>query len=432
METAMERSASRELGVVGLEPWREERLGRIGQERAFAVRPVLDAARVRYLRQWSLDELLDEARQRLDERPVDGIATYWDFPSSCIAAILAEEHDLPGPRLPSVVTFEHKYWSRLLQQKVAPEDTPRFAAVDVFADPDIEGPPLPYPFWLKPVKSFSGLLGFRVTDDEQWCAAIRSLRAGIERLGGPFQQVLDRVADVPEEVARLGGAGAIAEGIIDGDQCTLEGHVHDGEVEVHGVFDIHRAADGSTFTHYTYPSKLSEAARRHMHAIAVDLVTAAGYDQGAFNIEYFIDEERGRTWILEVNPRISQEHDQLMVWVDGVSNLEVMASAALGENPMLRPRGGPCSLAAKFFVRRERDATVTRVPDARRLAAIEDRFAPCAIELLVRTGDRLSELPEQEPYSYLLAYVHLGADGEGELMDRYDAVIRELDLGFDD
>jgi len=431
METAMDGSERRELGVIGLEPRRAERLGRIGQEGAFAVRSVLDAARVRYLRQWSLDELLDEARRRLDEQPVDGIATYWDFPSSCIAAILAEEHELPGPGLPSVVVFEHKYWSRLLQQKVAPEDTPPFAAVDVFADP-MAGPPLPYPFWLKPVKSFSGLLGFRVTDHEQWCAAIRSLRAGIERLGGPFQQVLDRVVDVPDEVARIGGRGAIAEGMIDGDQCTLEGYVHDGEVEVHGIFDIHRAADGSTFTHYTYPSRLPEAACQRMRAIAVDLVTAAGYDQGAFNIEFFVDEARGRTWILEVNPRISQEHDQLMVWVDGVSNLEVMASAALGEHPMLRPRGGPCAIAAKFFVRRERDARVTRVPDARRLAAIEDRFAPCAIELLVRTGDRLSELPEQEPYSYLIAYVYLGAHDEGDLMDRYDAVMRELDLGFDD
>jgi hypothetical protein len=416
--------------VIGWEAERGERLRRIGEEQGFAVQPVLDLGRVRYLRQWSFDELLDEARQRLRDEPVDGVATYWDFPSSCITAILAEEQGLPGPGLTPVVTFEHKYWSRLLQQKVAPQDTPRFEPVDVFADPVAEGPSLPYPFWVKPVKSFSGLLGFRVTDDDEWCEAIRHLRTGIERLGGPFQQVLDRLADVPEPVIRLGGAGAIAEDIIEGEQCTLEGHVHEGEVEVHGVFDIHRADDGSTFTHYTYPSRLPETAHARMRTIAVDLVTAAGFDHGAFNIEFFVDAER--TWILEVNPRISQEHDQLMAWVDGVTNLQVMARTALGEHPRLQARGGPCSLAAKYFVRRERDATVTRVPDARRLAAIEEQFAPCVVELLVQRGDRLSELPEQEPYSYLLAYVYLGGDDERELTDRYESVTLALDLGFHD
>jgi len=428
----MDGSEQRELGVIGWDEKRGERLREIGGQQGFAVRSLLDLGQVRYLQDWDLDELLDEARQRLRGHAVEGVATYWDFPSSCIAAILADEHGLPGPGLAPVVVFEHKYWSRLLQQKVAPEDTPGFAPVDVFAGPGDEDPPLPYPFWLKPVKSFSGLLGFRVADRTQWCEAITSLRAGIERLGGPFQQVLDRVADVPEPVLRLGGAGAIAEAALEGDQCTLEGHVHDGEVEVHGVFDIHRAADGSTFTHYTYPSRLSETARQQMHTIAVDLVTVAGFDNAAFNIEFFVDEEQGRTWILEVNPRISQEHDQLMAWVDGVTNLQVMAGTALGEHPRLEASGGPCALAAKYFVRRERDATVTRVPDARCLAAIEARFAPCVVELLVQPGDRLSQLPEQEPYSYLVAYVHLGADGEQELTERYEGVVRALNLGFED
>jgi hypothetical protein len=419
------------LGVIGWEEQRGERLRRLGEELGFEARPVLDVGQVRYLHRLDFDELLEAARRAMREHPVDGLATYWDFPSSSITAILAEEQGLPGPGLPPTVIFEHKYWSRLLQKKVAPDDTPAFAGVDVFNDPAADGPPLPYPFWLKPVKSFSGMLGFRVTDDRQWCEAITSLRAGIERLGRPFQQVLDLVDDVPEPVARLGGTGAIAEAILDGVQCTLEGHVLAGEVEVHGIFDIHRAADGSTFTHYTYPSRLPETARRRMHTIAGDLLTAAGFEEGAFNIEFFVDVDAGRTWILEINPRISQEHDQLMTWVDGATNLQVMAMTALGQCPGLRPRGGRSAMAGKFFVRRDADATVTRVPDARELTAIEERFSPCQVELLVREGDRLSELAEQEPYSYLVAYVHLGADDHSELMDRYEAVVRSLELGFE-
>ena len=428
----MSRTDPRVLGVLGLDDRRAARLAQIGEEHGFDLDSVLDFDQVRFVERFDLDALLDDARDRMRERPVAGVTTYWDFPSSCIAAILASEHGLPGPDLRSVVIFEHKYWSRLLQQKIAPDDTPAFAAVDVFAEPLAAGPPLPYPFWLKPVKSFSGHLGFRIDSDEDRVHAVEVLRAGIGRLGGPFQEVLDRIDDVPESVVELGGSGAIAEAIIDGDQCTLEGHVHAGEVEIHGVFDIHRAVDGSTFTHYTYPSRLTDHARERMRVIATDLVHKAGFDNGAFNIEFFVDEEQGRTWILEVNPRISQEHHHLMAWVDGTTNLEVMARTALGEQPALQSQGGSCSVAAKYFVRRERDATVTDVPDEQRLDTLEQRYAPCAIEILVEPGDRLSELPDQEPYSYLVAYVHLGAEDERQLAERYDALLAELDLGFDE
>lgn len=422
-----------QLGVLGPDRRHIAWLRQIGEEHGFSVCTPLDFDQVRFIESLDIDHLLEAARSRMETGSVAGVTTFWDFPSSCVAAILASEYQLPGPDLRSVVMFEHKYWSRLLQQKVAPDDTPPFAAVDVFADDAfVDGPPLAYPFWLKPVKSFSGHLGFRVGSDADFRDALDALRSGIERLGGPFQQVLDRVEDVPGEVAALGGAGAIAEGIIDGDQCTLEGHVHAGQIEIHGVFDIHRGADGSTFTHYTYPSRLTDEVRDRMRSIATALVAASGFDDAAFNIEFFVDEEQGRTWILEVNPRISQEHHHLMQWVDGTTNLEVMACTALGVRPELHSRGGRYTVAAKYFVRRERDAVVTRVPDAKRLEVIEQRYAPCVVEVLVESGDRLSGLSDQEPYSYLVAYVHLGAENERELAARCDAVVDELDLGFDE
>lgn len=421
----------RELGVVGLDERRGGWLEHLGDEHGFSVRPVLEFAKVRHARRFDIERLLAEGREQLQQLPVAGITSYWDFPSSCIVAVLDQEFGLPGPDLRAVVTFEHKYWSRLLQKKVAPDDTPAFAAVDVFADPLDGGPPLPYPFWLKPVKSYSSHLGFRVRSDEEYRHAIDAMRVGIHRLGDPFQQILDRLDDLPEEVARIGGTGAIAEGLIEGAQCTLEGHIHAGEVRIHGVFDIHRGPDGSTFTHYTYPSRLSDSARDRMAAIATDLVTAAGFDDGAFNIEFFVDEAQGRSWILEVNPRISQEHHFLMQWVDGTTNLEVMAKTALGEEPGLHPREGAAALAAKFFVRRQEDARVTRVPDQARISEIEQRHAPCVVEVIVEPGELLSELPDQEPYSYLVAYVHLGADDEEELQERYRRVVEDLDLGFE-
>lgn len=312
----------RELAVVGLpvrfQPWLE----RIGQQRGFRVRRLLTLEHVRFRPRYDIDGLLAEARDELTSRQpgsdrVDGITTFWDFPSSCIATTLAEERGLPGPGLRATVTFEHKYWSRLVQRELAPQDTPQFASLDVFDEWVVRDPPLAFPFWIKPVKSYSGHLGFRVGRHDELRAAIEQLRLRIPRLGTPFEVLLGRVPEIPDEVATMGGNAAIAEQILDGEQCTLEGHVHHGHVRIHGIFDIHRATDGSTFTHYTYPSARSEAACEQMRRIATDLMRRVGYDDGAFNIEFFVDEGSGRTWILEINPRISQEHSHLTEWVDG-------------------------------------------------------------------------------------------------------------------
>jgi biotin carboxylase len=418
------------LAVVGLDRRHAQLLDTIGERRGFEAVPLLAFRKVRFATRYELEDLLAGARRQLDEHPVDGITTFWDFPSSCIAPILAEERGLPTPGLHASVNCEHKLWSRQTQHEVAPKDTPPFERVDVFDPATLDEPPLPYPFWLKPVKSYSGHLGFRVRDEDDLAFAIERLRRGIRRLGDPFQQVLDRL-DVPADIAEAGGAAAIAEGIIDGDQCTLEGSMHAGEVHIHGIFDIHRAEDGSTFTHYTYPSQLDEDDRAKMRTIAANLMTAMGYDDAPFNIEFFRDREADRTWILEINPRISQEHTHLMYWVDGATNLEVMAETALGRRPELQPEEGPHRVAGKFFLRRAEDATVVRVPSSDEIDRLEERYAPCVVELAVEEGDRLSELPDQEPYSYLLGYVHLAAADEDELHRRHAEVTRELDLRFD-
>jgi len=419
------------LAVIAAQPRLRHWLDRLGEEQGFIVRPLLDRDKVRSAVSFDIDALLEEAREELGHDRVDGITSFWDFPSSALAVLLAEEKGLPTPGLRGTIPFEHKYWSRCIQRQIAPDDTPAFAAVDVFDDALLEDPPLSHPFWLKPVKSHAGYLGFGVRSVSEFRHAIGELRGNIHRLGDPFQSVLDRMDDLPDDVRALGGTGAIAEQMLHGHQCTLEGYAHDGEVVVYGFFDIHRAEDGSTFTHYLYPSQVSERARAQMGEIATGLVEHVGYEHAAFNIEFFVDDEQERTRILEVNPRISQEHSHLMDRIDGATNLQVMAQAALGRHPTLAPGAGPCAVAGKFFHRRWRDAVVTRVPDTARIEHIERDHAPCVVEVLVEPGVQLSEPPDQEPYSYLVAYVYLGADEVDTLHDRYRRVVEELDICFE-
>ena len=74
-------------------------------------------------------ETLETARRRLRafDGTIDRLITFLDFPVSLLAPILCREFDLPSPSVEAVLSCEHKYWSRTLQQSAAPEVVPQFS-----------------------------------------------------------------------------------------------------------------------------------------------------------------------------------------------------------------------------------------------------------------------------------------------------------------
>ncbi|MGH3976650.1 MAG: hypothetical protein ACRDS9_25520 [Pseudonocardiaceae bacterium] len=47
-------------------------------------------------------------------------------------------------------------------------------------------------------------------------------------------------------------------------------------------------------------------------------------------------------------------------------------------------------------------------------------------------GDRLSELLGQDSYSYILANIYVGAQGEAELVEKYQRCVQALPFEIDD
>lgn len=122
--------------------------------------------------------------------------------------------------------------------------------------------------------------------------------------------------------------------------------------------------------------------------------------------------------MLEVNPRHSQSHAKLFDYVDGMANHELMVELPLGREPELPLGGGRYALAAKWFLRRTEDATVTRSPTSAEVAAVERAVPGATVHLIAGRGDRLSELHDQDSYSYKYANVYVGGADEGELREK--------------
>ena len=372
-------------------------------------------------------ELLEKAQQQLDgfDGSIDAIVGYWDFPVTLMAPILCERYGLPSSSLRSRVMCEHKYWSRLVQQRAAPEACVRFAPVDPYAGDARAGVDLPYPFWIKPVKATSSMLATKVEDDDEFDRVITQLREEVGRIGEPFAKILEMV-DLPPEIAELGGTACIAEEEAQGVQCTVEGYAHGGDVQVYGVVQSLHYPVVSSFYCYQYPSQLPDEVCQRMTDVSRRVVSALDLEPSAFNIEFFWDERHDRVTILEINPRHSQSHAKLFELVGGLPNHKVMLDLALGQEPSL-PRGeGPYEVAGKWFVRRFADGEVRSVPDADDLARIQDAMTGVTISLEVEPGDRLSELHNQDSYSYALAHVFIGAHDADELQRKYHQCVQRL------
>ncbi|MEU4317501.1 ATP-grasp domain-containing protein [Nocardia fluminea] len=384
--------------------------------------------------EFDFEELLDRARAELRtfDGSVDAIIAHWDFPTSVIAPILAAEWGLPSPTLDSVIRSEHKLWSRVLQRESVPECVPEFCAFDPF-DPDaLDGIELAFPFWVKPVKSHSSQLGFEVHDPAEFAAATEAIRAEIGRIADPFDQALARV-DVPEQIRVAGGRTCLAEQIVTGTQAAPEGSMADGHYHVHGVFDMRKDETGHSFAHLDYPARtVPESVQQRMIEVSERYLRHVGYDNGCFNSEFMWDEDTGKLWLIEVNTRISQSHSDLFAKVDGSSNHGVAIDIALASKPEMPHRKGDFAVAAQCMVPHYRDGVVTRVPDGEQIAALRQRFPGTVVRIEVQPGERLSELPNQDPYRYKLATLYIGAADHDELEQRYQDCLEALPFEFEE
>jgi hypothetical protein len=411
--------------VLGLDEHNAQILARLPDAGRYRFHPLLTLAELLEADTISVRDLLDAAERTLRgfDGPVHAVIGFWDFPVSTMLPILTRRLGLRWTSLESVLRCEHKYWSRLEQQRVI-DEIPRFGLLDLDAPPELPDG-LRYPVWIKPVKSASSTLAFQVTDDGQLAEAAGRIKEGIGRVGDPFAFILDQ-ATLPPGVRQAGGHACLVEETAAGAQVTVEGYSYGGEVRVYGVVDSITCPDIPSFLRYQYPSGLPAAVTDRMAELSRRVITQVGLDGITFNIEYFWDAQRSTISLLEINPRHSQSHAELFERVDGVANHDHMLQLALGREPRPPRREGTSELAAKWFVRHRGDGVVTRVPSRAEIERVEREVTGCTVDVGVAVGDRLSELANQDSFSYELAHVYVGGDDEDQLVRDYERALAGL------
>lgn len=412
--------------IIGADDFNMAQLRRLRMASRYAYHELLTLEEIKGHEDYRFEAALKTARERLKrfDGRVDAIITFWDFPATLLLPILVAEFDLPGPDLESVLRCEHKYWSRLVQRECT-NACPEFQTLDPFADDVTANVRLDYPFWIKPVKGTGSMLAFKIEKDAELEEALAEIRENVGKIAEPFDEAL-RMAKLPPEVENVLGRWCVLESVERGSQHTVSGYVHDGSIVTYGLVDSVHYPDRSSFARYEYPSGLSAAVGDRMFDISKRVIRETGLNESAFNIEYFYDEDADRIALLEINPRISQSHSDIYHKVDGDSNEEIVVQLALGEDPKFPHREGKYRYAAKCFYRTFEDGVVRRAPTSEDIDAIVRTFPDTIVESTPEPGTRLSDLAQQDSYSYVLATIHLGANSREEVVEKYEAVVDRL------
>lgn len=375
------------------------------------------------------DMIHDIRRRRADLRGVVGID---DFPACMLAAIVAETFGFAFPSFESLFLCQHKYYSRLRQRDAVPEATPNFHMVDISRTLDPSDIPLPFPVFVKPVKSYLSILARRLETFQDLARAIADAPVRLGMVAKMFDALVG-VSALDGRFRDVSASALLLEEPLAGHQVTLDGYAYQGRVVPLGVVDSVFFPGTLSFARFEYPSRLPPHVQARMGSIAERVIAGVGLDRTFFNIEFVYRQEDDSIRIIEINGRMASQFAPLYRMLHGIDMYAMQLDMIVGRDPGGRDVWSPDrttdGVAASFVMRRFADGLVARVPSAEDLHRFYDHFPDAFAEILVQEGERLSdELQDDESYRYAL--VDLCADDWEALYRKYDAAKSLLPFSF--
>lgn len=339
------------------------------------------------------------------ETAIDCIVSTDDYPGTALASIVAGALGLPGVAPSANLLCQHKYHARLAQRAAEPEATPDFELAD--GRLASESSRLGFPLFVKPVKSFFSIGAQRVDSPADFAAAVR--RATLpRRFFHPFATLLQKHCGL-----EMGGY-VLAEALLEGQQCTLEGYACKGEVHVLGIVDSIMFPGTLSFARFEYPSRLPSSVQERMASVARRVMAKMGYDDGLFNMELMYDPRTDAVAIIEINPRMTSQFADLFEKVDGTNTYDILLDIAAGKPPHPRRREGAYARAASCVLRTFENKTAVQLPSQEDIERVQEISPDVRIEVLANEGCKLSQ-EMQDGRSYRYGIINLGGRDDEDI-----------------
>jgi hypothetical protein len=331
------------------------------------------------------------------------------------AALLAERMGWPGTPVEAILACQHKLYARQVLEQVCPGANIPFASLEAaYGEPVPEG--LTYPAFVKPVKAAFSVLAASVPDRD---ALQAHTRFGawelwvIRHLVEPFEQIVRKRLPQAGTAHRL-----LLEQPVKAPQYNLDGYVFDGAVHEIGVVQAVMYPGTDAFMRFDYPSGLQQPVHAQALEVARKFLTAVGFTNGMFNMEFFHDPVSGKLSVIEFNPRMAPQFSDLYQRVEGIDLHRMALELAWGRDPGLLPRANPVAGAASSFVYRIFSPdTAVRMPEQRQRETFAQDFPDgMLLEFPKPRGSMQRDFKWLGSYRY--AIVHLGGADKKHLRRR--------------
>ena len=367
---------------------------------------------------FDLDRFAERQARRGRRLGWAGVVSHHEQFGALAAALVAERLGLPGTPVNAVLACQHKLHARAVLERVAPEANLAWASLDAEYGGPIP-PGLAYPRYVKPVKAAFSVLARQVNSAAELHAHTRfgwrELWV-IRRLVEPFERVLR---------ARLPAAGTahrmLLEEPMSAPQFNLDGWVFQGRAHALGVVDAVMYPGTQAFMRWDHPSRLAATVQARALDVAQRFLSAVGYTQGCFNMEFFHDAVSDRLSVIEFNPRLASQFSDLYRRVHGLDPHALSLALALGQDPRRWPREPAAAGAASSLVYRCFSLGQTPpMPSAVRQAALRRQFPDALLHTFPKTGHAL-----QRDFKWLGSHrygiLHLQGRDAAHLRERAEA-----------
>lgn len=375
-----------------------------------------------YKKLFNPQEFITDVTEYISQNPIDGIISTGDYLGSIFTSILANKHGLKGSQTDALLTLQHKYYSRKLQQKYIPEVTPQFWLINEFTlNPEYD---FNYPIFLKSVKSQLSICAYKIESKNELMKTIATKQLPNSFLY-PFDWFLKHYTSYS-----VSAYSFIAETYLEGVQCTLEGFLDHNEVTVVGIVDSIMLPGTISFHRFIYPSSLADDVQKRMADITKKLMIHSGLSHGFFNIEFMYNPKKDEIFIIEVNPRMASQFSDLFEKVDGINPYAYLIKLALGEKVEINSfKKGKYPMAGACIYRSLNDCRLVAIPTEEDIKKFYKYFPDGRYELFIQKGEALSDWI-QDGYSFRYCAVNLGAQDRDDLEKQAEKSMALLPFEF--
>ena len=357
----------------------------------------------------------------------DGVVGTHDS-SAVFAAIISELTNTSFASIDSVVNCQNKYISRIKQQEVLPQAVPPFClALDYIQDPSRISPP----FFIKPVRANISFGTHMIHSPEEL-----EYYMGLEMkdIATFNQYYLDALSFCPHLSNGLNVATCnnfLCEGLISGEQVTVDGYVHQGRVHTFGMTKAAFHPGTNSFSHHEFPYSFSPELDAAITTGLSRLIPALGLDNSFFNVELRADPEQGTFMILEVNSRIAFQFAKTIELVTGFDPLHMLCDLACGHTPSIdAQQGHTYPLCFNFELHTFSDQKIVKTPTQSGYEAIRLLYPDVHIRNLVQEKSNLSDY-KHNPESFRYCMLDIPGQTREEILQAYTHITSLLGYEFE-